>query len=100
MSDVENNLEMPGSKAGEAAVLFTKAVEEYANGQHNCAIRLFDEVIALCEKCEAQKHAVTRVAAHINLYRVHRALGHDGEAQEHFRKAVSLGASADRLRAY
>ena len=100
MNDTENNLDAPEGYAREAAVLFTKAIEEYANGQPYCAIRLFDEVISLCERCEALKHDVTRVAAHISLYRVHRALGHEGEAQEHFRKAVSLGASADRLRAY
>jgi hypothetical protein len=81
----------------EAAILFARAMDLYHDGQLDRAITLFDKVLTVCEQEDTQKVGLPCVAAHISLYKIHSALGHDREAAEHFSKAVGLGASAQRL---
>jgi len=90
--------ERTGNVDRDAAILFARAMELFREGKLNRALKLFDQVIAVCEENEALSDGLSCVAAHISLYKIHRALGHDREAREHFQKATSLGASAQRLR--
>ena len=83
-------------KVNEAAIVFARATSLYRLGQLERAIELFNEVIAVSSDEDPQQD-VACVAAHISLYKIHRSLGHEREASEHFNKAVSLGANAKRL---
>lgn len=85
------------SKASEAAIVFAQAMNLYREGELNRAIELFEAVIAASED-EVPQRDVACVAAHISLYKIHRSLGHEREANEHYKKAVSLGANARRLK--
>jgi tetratricopeptide (TPR) repeat protein len=80
----------------DAAIVFARATSLYRAGQLDRAIELFDEVIAVSSDEDPQRD-VACVAAHISLYKIHRLLGHEHEANEHFNKAVSLGANAKRM---
>jgi len=80
------------------AILFAQAMRVYRQGQLPEAIQLFEEVITVCEQENISKENLARIAAHISLYKIHRMLGHDDEATAHFRHAINLGASEQRLR--
>jgi len=82
----------------EAAIAFARAMSLYHRGELAQAIELLDQIIAAATDEDTLKDGVAQVAAHISLYKIHRTLGHDREAGEHFSKAVSLGASAQRLK--
>jgi hypothetical protein len=84
----------------EAAIIFARAMDLYCTGQLKRAIELFDEVVAVSHPEDPHTDGLACVAAHISLYKIHRSLGHDREAGEHFQKAVSLGASAQRLKEF
>ena len=84
-----------GSK-NDAAIVFARATRLYREGQLDRAIELFDEVLTISGEEDPQRD-VACVAAHISLYKIHRSLNHEREANEHFNKAVSLGANAKRL---
>lgn len=88
--------ERASGKVNEAAIVFARATSLYREGQLDRAIELFDEVLAVSRDEDPQRD-VACVAAHISLYKIHRSLGHEREANEHFNKAVSLGANAKRL---
>jgi len=92
----ETDQERAGGKKNDAAIVFARATRLYSEGQLDRAIELFDEVIAMSGPEDPQRD-VACVAAHISLYKIHRALAHEREANEHFNKAVSLGANARRL---
>ena len=99
MSQVGSNRiedERANGKVNEAAIVFARATRLYREGQLDRAIELFDEVLAVSRDEDPQRD-VACVAAHISLYKIHRSLGHEHEAGEHFNKAVSLGANAKRL---
>ncbi len=82
----------------EAAIVFAQGMSCYYRGQLERAIELLDQVVEISAHEESLRDGVACVAAHISLYKIHRTLGHDREAGEHFRVAVSLGASAQRLK--
>lgn len=84
----------------EVAIVFAEAMNLYCKGELSQAIELFDEVIASSQREDTLPDGVACVAAHISLYKIHRALGHEHEADEHFTKAVSLGANAQRLKEF
>ena len=88
-----------GKVNNAAAIVFARATSLYREGQLDRAIELFDEVIALSRDEDPQRD-VACVAAHISLYKIHRSLGHEREATEHFNRAVSLGANAKRLQEF
>jgi tetratricopeptide (TPR) repeat protein len=83
----------------EAKRRLEQAEAEYHNGQPNRAIELLDEIVDLAKSYEPLRDEYTYLAALIDLYKIHRTLGHNREASEYFDKAVSLGADADKLRA-
>lgn len=89
--------ERGSGKANEAAIVFAQAMSLYREGELERAIELFNAVIAASGD-EVPQRDVACVAAHISLYKIHRALGHEQEANDHFHKAVSLGANATRLK--
>lgn len=91
-----NGNEIATGAANEAAIVFARAMSLYAQGKLDQAIELFDAVITLSTDDDPQQD-VACVAAHISLYKIHRSLGHEPEANEHFARAVSLGANAKRL---
>lgn len=93
-SEIEK--ERANGKVNEAAIVFARATNLYREGQLDRAIALFDEVLAVSNDEDPQQDVVC-VAAHISLYKIHRSLGHEREAKEHFSKAVNLGANAKRL---
>ena len=93
-SEIEK--ERVSGRVNEAAIVFARATSLYREGQLERAIALFDEVLAVSNDEDPQQD-VACVAAHISLYKIHRSLGHEREANEHFSKAVSLGANAKRL---
>src|SRR5947209_2952982 len=84
----------------EAAIVFARAMSFYYAGDLDRAIELLDRVVEVSQKEDAQRDGVACVAAHISLYKIHRSLGHDREAGEHFSQAVNLGASARRLKEF
>ena len=86
-------------RVNEAAIIFARATYLYREGQLDRAIELFDEVIEVSRDEDPQRD-VARVAAHISLYKIHRSLGNEREASDHFNKAVSLGANAKRLQEF
>ena len=92
----ESEKDRADGKVNEAAIVFARATSLYRLGQLERAIELFNEVIAVSRDEDPQRD-VACVAAHISLYKIHRSLGHESEASEHFNKAVSLGANAKRL---
>ena len=94
-----NESESDGSHGRKAAasIIFARATRLYREGELDRAIELFDEVIAMAADDDSERD-VACVAAHISLYKIHRSLNHELEAGEHFNKAVSLGASARRLK--
>jgi Tfp pilus assembly protein PilF len=96
----ETQREEPSSARSEVAIVFAEAMKFYCQGQLNRAIELFEEVIAASRNEDTQEDDIACVAAHISLYKIHRALGHEREASEQFTKAVSLGASAQRLKEF
>ena len=96
-SDTEE--ERASGKENEAAIIFARATSLYRQGQLDRAIELFDEVIAVSRDEDPQRD-VARVAAHISLFKIHRSLGNEREARDHFDKAVSLGANAKRLQEF
>ena len=92
----ETESERASVRVNEAAIVFARATSLYRLGQLDRAIELFNEVIAVSRDEDPQRD-VACVAAHISLYRIHRSLGNEQEASEHFSKAVNLGANARRL---
>jgi tetratricopeptide (TPR) repeat protein len=99
MSQVRSNQtekEQTSGKVNEAAIVFARATSLYRAGQLDRAIELFNEVLAVSTEEDPQRD-VACVAAHISLYKIHRSLGHEREAAEHFHQAVCLGANAKRL---
>ena len=56
---------------------------------------LLESVIALGEYNEAFRRQYPYLAAHINLYRIHRARGHGEESLHYYAKAIVLGAQTD-----
>jgi tetratricopeptide (TPR) repeat protein len=92
----ETERERVNGKVSEAAIVFARATSLYREGQLERAIELFNEVIAVSRDEDPQRN-VACVAAHISLYKIHRLLGHQLEMNDHFDKAVSLGANAKRL---
>jgi tetratricopeptide (TPR) repeat protein len=100
MIEQQGSTQVTGDLSRDAAIVFARAMEEYARGRFEVAIELLARVISLCESDERLAQDTTCVAAHINLYKAHRALGRYVQAAGHFNKAVSLGANADRLRKY
>jgi len=95
----ETEKERTDGNVNEAAIVFARATSLYRQGQLDRAIELFEEVITVSRDEDPQRD-VARVAAHISLYKIHRSLGHENEATEHFNKAVSLGANAKRLQEF
>lgn len=95
----EGGKETAKGKTNEAAIVFSRAMSLYSEGKLDQAIELFDAVIAL-SKDEDPQRDVACVAAHISLYKIHRSLGHEHEAAEHFHRAVGLGANAKRLQEF
>jgi hypothetical protein len=92
----ETERERVNGKVSEAAIVFARATGLYREGQLERAIELFNEVIAVSQDEDPQRN-VACVAAHISLYKIHRLLGHQLEMNDHFDKAVNLGANAKRL---
>lgn len=80
-------------------MVFARAMSLYASDELEQAIELFDEVIRLSRDKDPQQD-VACVAAHISLYKIHRSLGHQHEAEKHFAAAVGLGANAKRLQEF
>jgi len=95
----DNGNEPSSGKANNSAIVFAQAMNLYREGELDRAIELFDEVVAESREEDPQRD-VACVAAHISLYKIHRALGHENEANVHFSKAVSLGANAKRLKEF
>ena len=95
----DNGNEPSSGKANKSAIVFAQAMNLYRQGVLDRAIELFDEVVAESRDEDPQRD-VARVAAHISLYKIHRSLGHENEANVHFSKAVSLGANARRLKEF
>jgi len=93
----DTGTERERGKTKEAAITFAQAMNLYREGELERAIELFGAVIAASED-EVPQRDVACVAAHISLYKIHRSLGHEREATDHFNKAVSLGANARRLK--
>ena len=94
----DNGNEPSAGKANKPAIVFAQAMSLYRQGELDRAIELFDEVVESRE--EDPQRDVACVAAHISLYKIHRSLGHEHEANVHFSKAVSLGANAKRLKEF
>lgn len=90
--------ELPEDKKNEAAIVFARAMYFYRQGDLKRAIELFDKVLVASQ--EDPQRDVACVAAHISLFKIHRSLGNEQEARDHFNKAVRLGASAERLKEY
>src|SRR5882724_10482612 len=93
----DNRKEPEGGNASEVAIVFAQAMSLYREDNLERAIELFNAVIAASGD-EVPQRNVACVAAHISLYKIHRSLGHEPEANDHFNQAVSLGANAKRLR--
>jgi len=81
----------------EAARRTEQWKEEFLSGRALRAVELLREALAICERHGLTKHYLY-LKAHVDLYRIYRALGHDASASEHFQQAVRLGANESLLR--
>jgi len=95
----DNGNEPSAGKTNKSAIVFAQAMSLYRQGELDRAIELFGEVVAESREEDPQRD-VACVAAHISLYKIHRSLGHENEANVHFSKAVGLGANAKRLKEF
>lgn len=75
---------MPSAAPGEWST-------EFVNGNYARVIEMLQGAVAICER-----HGLTEycpyLSAHMDLYRIYRAMGQREKASEHCQKAVSLGA--------
>jgi len=80
----------------EAARCIRAAEDEFLMGNPRRAIELLEHAVALCEEHGlGESHPCLN--AHIDLYRVLRAVNRRREASVHFDRAVSLGANPSWL---
>jgi len=88
---------MDTSSTYVAVRLLARSKVERDKGNLERAVELLESVITLGENDEAFRRQYPYLAAHINLYRIHRATGHDKEARGYFAKAIVLGATRKEI---
>ncbi len=81
----------------EAARRLRAAEDQFLLGNPHRAIELLEGTVALCEE-HGLEESHPYLKAHIDLYRICRAMGRNPDASRHFERAVSLGANASLLR--
>ncbi len=89
---------MSNDESKAAAVLFSRAMRSYHDGQLAAAAQLLNEVVTACDADDGLGDGTALVAAHSTLYKIYLTMGDEGRAGKHFETAVSLGASSQRLK--
>ena len=80
-----------------ATQLLARAKYAHHKGEVERAVELLNQVIALYKGFNEFANQYPYRSAHIELYKIHRALGRDDEAGQHYQEAIKLGAKADEL---
>jgi hypothetical protein len=81
----------------EAVKQLARAIYERDKGQRERAIELFEQVVSICKENDTPTCKHLNRSAHVELYKLYKALEHGNKAREYHGKALKLGIEKSEL---